>query len=96
MPQAEPELGYGNAVHHVMRVIAETTRATGKLPTPRQINELLHPTSFCHSQIKVAHRQMRENARRLVFEYVNEHQDDLLVNLGCRAPVRAISRRCRR
>lgn len=78
MPPAKAELGYGNAVHHVMRVISETTRATGELPTPRQINDLLTSDFFLPFANKAGHRQMRENARRLVFKYVNEHQDDLL------------------
>lgn len=77
MPPAKAELGYGNAVHHVMRVIAETSRATGKIPTPRQINDLLTSDFFLPFANKVGHRKMRENARRLVFKYVNEHQDDL-------------------
>jgi DNA helicase-2/ATP-dependent DNA helicase PcrA len=77
MPPAKQELGYGNAVHHVMRVIAETARATGRLPTPRQINDLLTSDFFLPFANKVAHREMRENARRLVFRYVNQHQDDL-------------------
>lgn len=71
------EVGYGNAVHHIMRVIAEQTRATGKLPTPRQINDLLTDEFFLPFANKPAHRQMRENARKLVFKYVNDHQDDL-------------------
>lgn len=77
MPPAKAELGYGNAVHHVMRVIAETSRATGKIPTPRQINDLLTSDFFLPFANKVGHRQMRENARRLVFKYVKEYQDDL-------------------
>ena len=60
-----------------MRVIAETARATGRLPTPRQINDLLTSDFFLPFANKVAHREMRENARRLVFRYVNQHQDDL-------------------
>ena len=30
-----PELGYGKAVHHVMRTVAEATQATGRVPTRR-------------------------------------------------------------
>lgn len=71
------EVGYGNAVHHVMRVIAEHTRATGALPTPRQINDLLTYEFYLPFANKPAHKQMRENARKLVFKYVNDHQDDL-------------------
>lgn len=72
------EVGYGNAVHHMMRVIAEQTKARGELPTPRQINELLTKEFYLPFANKPAHIQMRENARRLVFKYVNDHQDDLL------------------
>jgi DNA helicase-2/ATP-dependent DNA helicase PcrA len=60
-----------------MRVVAETARATGKLPTPRQINDLLTSDFFLPFANKVAHREMRENARRLIFKYVNEYQADL-------------------
>jgi DNA helicase-2/ATP-dependent DNA helicase PcrA len=73
----EGEVGYGNAVHHVMRVIAEQTKATGNLPTPREINDLLTSGFFLPFANKPAHKQMRENARKLVFKYVNDHQDDL-------------------
>ena len=31
-PRLAPELGYGKAVHHVLRSVAETTRATGTVP----------------------------------------------------------------
>ena len=71
------ELGYGNAVHHVMRVIAEQSMAKGELPTPRQIDELLTHGFYLPFANKPAHSQMREKARRLVFKYVNDHQDDL-------------------
>lgn len=77
MPPAKSELGYGNAVHHVMRVIAEHARATGKLPTPKAINDLLTSDFFLPFANKAAHKTMRENARKLIFKYVNEHQEDL-------------------
>jgi len=71
------EVGYGNAVHHVMRVIAEQAKATGLLPTLRQINDLLTQDFFLPFANKPAHKLMRENARKLVFKYVSDHQDDL-------------------
>ena len=77
MPPAKSEIGYGNAVHHVLRVIAEHARATGKLPTPKAINDLLNSDFFLPFANKAAHRTMRENARKLIFKYVNEHQGDL-------------------
>jgi len=77
MPPAKSEIGYGNAVHHVMRVIAEHVRATGELPRPKTINDLLASDFFLPFANKAAHTQMREKARLLIFKYVNEHKDDL-------------------
>ncbi len=31
-PRLAPELGYGKAVHHVMRAVAEVTKASGACP----------------------------------------------------------------
>ena len=78
MPPIQAELGYGNAVHHVMRVIAEHTQRKGALPTPREINDLLTSDFYLPFANKAAHKEMRENARKLVFRYVNHHQDQLL------------------
>ena len=39
---------------------------------------------------------MREKARKLVFKYVNEHQDDLLRTWATERPVRAVPARRRR
>lgn len=77
MPPAKSELGYGNAVHHVMRVIAENARATGRIPSPKQINELLSSDFFLPFANKAAHKEMREKARRLVFKYVHEYKNDI-------------------
>ena len=43
-----------------------------------QINDLLTSDFFLPFANKAAHKEMREKARKLVFKYVNEHQDDLL------------------
>ena len=77
MPPAKSELGYGNAVHHVMRVIAEHARATGRLPTPRAINDLLTSDFFLPFANKAAHRRCARTPASSIFKYVNEHQDDL-------------------
>lgn len=61
-----------------MRVIAEHTREGGRLPKPREINDLIADGFFLPFANKAAHKEMREKARHLVFQYVNEHQSDLL------------------
>lgn len=78
MPPIQPEIGYGNAVHHIMRVISEQTQAIGKLPTPREINDLLTTDFYLPFANKAAHKEMREKARRLVFRYVADHKSDLI------------------
>ncbi|KGI66850.1 ATP-dependent helicase [Mycolicibacterium rufum] len=78
MPAIQQELGYGNAVHHTMRVLAERTQATGVAPTAQQVEQLLNSEFFMPYANKVSHREMREKARRLVMRYLTEYSSDLL------------------
>lgn len=78
MPAIRPELGYGNAVHHTMRVLAERTRVTGAPPTAAQVDQLLASEFFLPFANKAGHRQMKESARRLVMQYATDHSGDLL------------------
>lgn len=78
MPTIRPELGFGNAVHHTMRVLAERTRATGSVPTAAQVDQLLADEFFLPFANKPGHREMKAKARRLVMQYVTQHPDDLL------------------
>lgn len=77
MPTIQAELGYGHAVHHVMRMIAERCRSSGKMPTPREINDILTSDFYLPYANKPAHKKMRERARALVFKYVAEYRPDL-------------------
>jgi DNA helicase-2/ATP-dependent DNA helicase PcrA len=77
MPTIQPELGYGNAVHHTMRVIAEVTKATGKAPDQVQIDNLLNSEFFLPYANRAGHKEMRESARKLVQRYVTDYRSDL-------------------
>jgi DNA helicase-2/ATP-dependent DNA helicase PcrA len=76
-PRLATELGYGKAVHHVLRTVAEITRATGKVPTRAQIDEILNHNFFLPTANKVAHRQLKDAARRFIVEYITTHAADL-------------------
>ena len=76
-PRLAPELGYGKAIHHVMRMVAEATRATGAVPTPGEIDVILDRSFFLPTANKPAHRQLKAAARRLVSSYAREHEEDL-------------------
>ena len=76
-PRLAPELGYGKAVHHVLRSIAETTRDTGTVPTASEIDAILDSSFFLPTANKVAHRQLKDAARRLITTYATKHEADL-------------------
>jgi DNA helicase-2/ATP-dependent DNA helicase PcrA len=76
-PRIAPELGYGKAVHHLMRTVAEATRDTGRVPTADEIDAILDRSFFLPAANKPAHRELKRAARRLVTTYVERHQDDL-------------------
>ena len=76
-PRLAPELGYGKAVHHVLRTVAEHTRASGRVPSPEEIGRILDGDFFLPTANKPAHRNLKEAARRLIDEYARDHEADL-------------------
>lgn len=76
-PRLAPELGYGKAVHHVLRTVAELTKASGKVPTDVEIDQILDANFFLPTANKVVHRQLKDAARRIITEYAGDHSDDL-------------------
>ena len=76
-PRLAPELGYGKAVHHVLREVAERTRDSGTVPSGAEIDQILDTSFFLPTANKPAHRQLKAAARRLVTSYATDHADDL-------------------
>lgn len=76
-PFLAPELGYGKAVHHVMRAIAEHTRMYGHPPDAAELDRLFDAGFFLPAASKPAHAQLKAAARRLVNKYLATYQDDL-------------------
>ena len=76
-PQLEPAIGYGKSIHHVMRVVANFTQATGSVPDSTFLNEILDREFFLPNANKVAHRQLKDSARKLVSKYITEYGADL-------------------
>jgi DNA helicase-2/ATP-dependent DNA helicase PcrA len=71
------ELGYGKAVHHVLRSVAERTKLLGKVPDSRDIDVILDSSFFLPAANKVGHRAMKDSARELINTYVTKHKSDL-------------------
>lgn len=76
-PFLAPELGYGKAVHHIMRAVAEHTRAHGSPPTRAELGRLFEEGFFLPVASKPAHAQLKEAAQRLVNRYLSTYSDDL-------------------
>ena len=76
-PFLAPELGYGKAVHHIMRAVAEHTSRYGQVPTAGELDTMFDSGFFLPAASKPAHRQLKEAARRLVNRYLADYQDDL-------------------
>jgi len=76
-PFLAPELGYGKAVHHVLRAIAEYTMRNGHPPSLEQVSGMLDKGLFLPAASKPAHHQLKEAARRLLRSYLTEYDNDL-------------------
>lgn len=77
-PPLVPELGYGKAVHHVLRQVAEHVTRHGAVPTQKQLDRLFDDGFYLPAASKAGHKQMKAQARKLVDRYVDEWQDELL------------------
>ena len=76
-PRLVPELGYGKAVHHLLRRVAEHTQRTGAVPSRTELDLMLDRDFFLPTANKPAHRQLKDAARHLITNYVDNHEDDL-------------------
>lgn len=76
-PILAPELGYGKAVHHVMREVAEHTQRHGQPPSSGQLDRLFNESFFLPAANKPAHRELKRAARRLVDTYIDQYGEDL-------------------
>lgn len=76
-PSLSPELGYGRAVHHVLRHVAEYTRRHRRPPSAAQLNRIFDRDFYLPAATKPGHRQMKAAARRLVDRYVRDYGEDL-------------------
>ena len=81
-----PELGYGRALHHVLRQVAEHVRATGAPPADETLERLLAETLFVPFASPQAWETMRDSARRLVTCYVAEYAGELTRVWGVERP----------
>lgn len=71
------EIGYGKAVHHVLRTVADITRAKGQVPNDTQIDKILDESFFLPVAGTRVHQELKRAARNLISTYVANHSADL-------------------
>ena len=63
--------------HALLGTVADTTKATGEVPTHDGIDGILDESFILPTANKPAHWQLKATARPLVTEYTDRHIDDL-------------------
>jgi DNA helicase II / ATP-dependent DNA helicase PcrA len=76
-PPLVPELGFGKAVHHVMRQLADFVRAEGHVPDADEVTSILEREFYLPAANWGGYRAMREDAMTLVGQYLTAHPDEL-------------------
>jgi DNA helicase-2/ATP-dependent DNA helicase PcrA len=71
------ELGYGRAIHHVLRHVAEIAQATGKPPTKAELVALIEKELYLPFANASTVEHMHKAAQRLVERYLTDYADDL-------------------
>ena len=72
------ELGYGKAVHHILRNVAEYARKKGQPPNRTRLNAFFEKDFYLPVATKPAHRLMRNAARKLVGAFVDSYGRELV------------------
>ena len=72
------ELGYGKALHHVLRQVAETSKSSERLPTDDEIAEIMAKEFYLPFADNPTFERMHRAAGLLIDSYVRDYSDDLL------------------
>jgi DNA helicase-2/ATP-dependent DNA helicase PcrA len=75
--QLVSELGYGRAIHHVLRAVAEVARTEKRIPKEQEVEAILDAEFYLPFANKGNFENMRKMASRLVRKYVTAYAADL-------------------
>lgn len=77
-PQLATELGYGKAIHHILRRVAEIAKAKKKLPTAAEVEKIISEGFYLPFAHKYAFERLMGEAKELVGKYLGEFSSDLM------------------
>lgn len=76
-PPLAEAIGYGRAVHHVLRRIADETHDSGIIPSPERIHAFFDEEFYLPFADDETRARARADAARLVQRYLAEYTEDL-------------------
>jgi DNA helicase II / ATP-dependent DNA helicase PcrA len=76
-PQIVAELGYGRAIHHILRRVADQVRRSESLPTTEEVNRIFDAEFYLPFAHHAAYQKLREAAGKLVKRYLDKYSADL-------------------
>ena len=76
-PQLETELGYGKAIHHVLRRLSETSRINDRLPTDKEVLKVINETFYLPFAQKGTFEVLKAEATKIIRKYLGEYSSDL-------------------
>ena len=76
-PQLAAELGYGKAVHHILRRLADYVRERGELPARADVAELMHADFYLPFANRFAFDELNQAATKLIRRYLANYGNDL-------------------
>jgi DNA helicase-2/ATP-dependent DNA helicase PcrA len=71
------ELGYGNAVHHVLRHVAEHAKETGQAPSAEELDDLIAKELYVPFANESTYSNMTRSVKALVASYIHDWPGDL-------------------
>ncbi len=71
------ELGYGKALHHVLRHVAELARRSRRIPTAKELDQILANEFYLPFADNPTFDRMHRAADLLIGSYVNNYSEDL-------------------
>ncbi len=77
MPSAAKEMGYGKAVHHLLRRVAEHQRELGAAPSTAELDAIVAREFYLPFADRAAFTTMEARARSLVSTYLRDFSGDL-------------------
>jgi DNA helicase-2/ATP-dependent DNA helicase PcrA len=77
-PQLVAELGYGRAIHHILRHVAEITKTTNAAPSMENVEKIFSKEFYLPFANNAAFHNLLDRARSLVGKYLADYSDELL------------------